>query len=55
MAKYIYAGANTDEQFRTEVLLSFREPQIYFFSRKFAKSSLFMYIGVETVSIPWRS
>lgn len=40
MAKNIYAGANTDEQFRTELLLSFREPQIYFFSGKFAKSSL---------------
>ena len=38
MAKYIYAGANTDGQFRTELLLSFREPQIYFFSGKFAKT-----------------
>jgi hypothetical protein len=40
MAKNIYAGANTDEQFRTERLLSFREPQIYFFSGKFAKTSV---------------
>ena len=39
MAKFIYAGANTDEQFRTELLLSFREPQIYSFSGKFAKTS----------------